>query len=53
VFDPATISERASYNEPKRFPEGISHVLVNGRVVIESGVHRDERSGKVIGGRDD
>jgi N-acyl-D-amino-acid deacylase len=53
VFDPATISERASYNEPKRFPEGISHVLVNGRLVIESGVHRDERSGKVIGGRDD
>ena len=51
VFDPATISERASYNEPKRFPEGISHVLVNGRLVIESGVHRDERSGKVIGGR--
>jgi N-acyl-D-amino-acid deacylase len=39
VFDPATISERASYNEPKRFPEGISHVLVNGRLVIESGVH--------------
>jgi N-acyl-D-amino-acid deacylase len=53
VFDPATISERASYNEPKRFPEGISHVLVNGRLVIESGVHRDERSGKVIGGGDD
>ena len=53
VFDPATISERASYNEPKRFPEGISHVLVNGRLVIESGVHRDERSGKLIGGRDD
>jgi N-acyl-D-amino-acid deacylase len=53
VFDPATISERASYDEPKRFPEGISHILVNGRLVIESGVHRDERSGKVIGGRDD
>ena len=53
VFDPATISERANYNEPKRFPEGLSHVLVNGRLVIESGVHRDERRGKVIRGRDD
>jgi N-acyl-D-amino-acid deacylase len=53
VFDPATISERASYSEPKRFPEGISHVVVNGRLVIESGVHRDESPGKVIGGRDD
>jgi N-acyl-D-amino-acid deacylase len=53
VFDPDTISERASYNEPKRFPEGISCVLVNGRLVIESGVHRDERTGKVVGGRAD
>src|SRR5215204_1569699 len=53
VFDPETISERATYDDPKRFPEGISHVLVNGTPVIECGVHRDEKTGKVIGGRDD
>ena len=52
VFDPNTISEGATYDEPKRSPEGISHVLVNGMPVIESGVHRGERAGAVIRGRD-
>ena len=30
VFDPATIIDRATYEQPKTFPDGISHVLVNG-----------------------
>jgi N-acyl-D-amino-acid deacylase len=51
VFDPDTISERATYDEPKRSPQGIYHVLVNGTPVIEAGVHRGERAGAVIRGR--
>jgi N-acyl-D-amino-acid deacylase len=49
VFDSDHISERASYDEPKRFAEGISHVLVNGTLVMESGAHRGKRAGTVIG----
>jgi N-acyl-D-amino-acid deacylase len=52
VFDPDMISDRATYGDPKRLPEGISRVLVNGTQVIDSGVHRGERAGKVIGERD-
>jgi N-acyl-D-amino-acid deacylase len=48
VFDPETISDRATYDDPKRFPEGISHVLVNGKIVVESGVHRGTRAGRAI-----
>lgn len=48
VFDPETISDRATYGEPKRFPEGISYVLVNGETVVESGVHRGVRAGRAI-----
>ena len=48
VFDPETISDRATYGDPKRFPEGISHVLVNGEIVVESGVHRGVRAGRAI-----
>ncbi|MCA1730260.1 MAG: D-aminoacylase [Actinobacteria bacterium] len=48
VFDPETISDRATYNDPKRFPEGISCVLVNGEIVVESGVHRGVRAGRAI-----
>jgi N-acyl-D-amino-acid deacylase len=50
VFDPDEISDKATYEEPKRFPEGISHVLVNGTQVIESGVHRGERKGTALEG---
>jgi N-acyl-D-amino-acid deacylase len=49
VFDPAEISDRATYDDPKRFPEGISLVLVNGMVVVEAGAHRGARAGRIIG----
>jgi N-acyl-D-amino-acid deacylase len=48
VFDPEMISDRATYDDPKRFPEGISCVLVNGRIALESGVHRGARAGRAI-----
>jgi N-acyl-D-amino-acid deacylase len=51
VFDPDGISDRATYHDPKRFPEGISHVLVNGTRTIASGVHRGARAGRAIEGR--
>lgn len=48
VFDPEEVSDRATYGDPKRFPEGISYVLVNGAMVVESGVHRGVRAGRAI-----
>lgn len=48
VFDPETISDRATYDDPKRFPDGISHVLVGGARVMESGAHLGTRAGGVI-----
>lgn len=48
VFDPDEVSDRATYGDPKRFPEGISCVLVNGAVAVESGVHRGARAGRAI-----
>jgi len=49
VFDPDTISDEATYKDPKRFPTGISHVLVNGSKVVEHGVHRGTREGTALG----
>jgi N-acyl-D-amino-acid deacylase len=48
VFDPDGISDNATYRDPKRFPEGISHVLVNGTQTIASGVHLGARAGRAI-----
>ncbi len=37
VFDPDTVRERATYAEPAQMTEGISHVIVNGVVVLDDG----------------
>jgi N-acyl-D-aspartate/D-glutamate deacylase len=34
VFDPARISDQASYDDPTRPSAGIRHVLVNGEFVV-------------------
>ncbi|MFI5225415.1 MAG: amidohydrolase family protein [Candidatus Limnocylindrales bacterium] len=39
VFDPVRVRNLATYEEPRRFPEGIDHVIVNGRLVVDDGVH--------------
>lgn len=49
VFDPATISDRATYDDPKRHPEGIDLVLVGGVKTLERGIHTGERAGQAIG----
>jgi len=45
------VQDRATYDEPVLFPEGIEYVIVNGQVVIEDGErHTGARPGRVIYG---
>lgn len=37
VFDPMRIIDRATFEEPAQFSEGIAHVLVEGRFVVRGG----------------
>ena len=37
VFDPETVRDRATFDEPHRYAEGVSLVLVNGEVVLDEG----------------
>jgi N-acyl-D-aspartate/D-glutamate deacylase len=34
VFDPATVTDQATYARPTRPPIGIKHVIVNGTLVV-------------------
>jgi len=34
VFDPATVRDRATYEQPRLLAEGVRHVFVNGRLVL-------------------
>jgi N-acyl-D-amino-acid deacylase len=48
IFNPETIIDKGTFVDPIQFPEGIEHVLVNGRVVL-SGEHLGrELAGKVL-----
>ncbi len=48
VFDPATVRSTATYDEPRSYPVGISHVVVNGTLVVDGGVHTGATPGRGI-----
>lgn len=48
VFDSARIRDRATFEHSTRYSEGIEHVIVNGRVVLESGRMTGERPGRAL-----
>jgi N-acyl-D-amino-acid deacylase len=48
VFDPATVRNLATYEEPRRFPEGIEHVIVNGTLVVDDGSHTGAIPGRAL-----
>ena len=51
VFDPARVMETNSFERPKSYASGVSHVLVNGVLVIDGGQHTGAKPGKVLYGR--
>jgi N-acyl-D-aspartate/D-glutamate deacylase len=48
IFDPETIRDTSTYEEPYQYPEGIRYVIVNGKVVLENGETTGILSGKVL-----
>lgn len=37
IFDPETVSDRATFEKPHAYAEGVRHVIVNGRLVLHNG----------------
>jgi N-acyl-D-amino-acid deacylase len=48
VFDPLTVRSNATYDEPRRYPDGIEHVIVNGVPVVSGGEHTGALPGTVV-----
>ena len=48
AFDPAAVRDRATYAAPRAHPDGIAHVLVNGRFAVRDGQATGERAGRVL-----
>ncbi len=50
VFDPATIQDHATFEEPHQLSEGVHHVFVNGTHVLRDGGHTGATPGRVVRG---
>jgi dihydroorotase/N-acyl-D-amino-acid deacylase len=50
IFDPATIRDVSTFEDPKHYATGVKHVFVNGRRVLADGVMTPERPGRPLRG---
>ena len=50
VFDPASIQDHATYEQPHQYATGVAHVFVNGVQVIKNGEHTGAKPGQVVRG---
>jgi N-acyl-D-amino-acid deacylase len=48
VFDPATVTDTATYDDRRRYPEGIPYVAVNGTLVKDRKDHTGALPGRVL-----
>jgi N-acyl-D-amino-acid deacylase len=50
VFDPATVKDESTFEQPTRYSTGVRHVFVNGRAVVSNGEITAERPGRPLAG---
>ena len=50
IFDANTIIDKATFDEPQQFAEGMVHVFVNGEQVLKDGEHTGATPGRVVRG---
>ncbi|MDX2042476.1 MAG: D-aminoacylase [Acidobacteriota bacterium] len=50
VFDPKTIADRATFEQPHQYAIGMQHVFVNGQQVLKDGEHTGKTSGRALWG---
>ena len=50
IFDPRTISDRATFEKPHQYSTGMVHVFVNGTQALKNGEHTGAKPGQVVRG---
>jgi len=48
VFDPARVRDRATFDRPRQYPEGVDVVIVNGVVTVRNGTLTGARGGRPL-----
>jgi N-acyl-D-amino-acid deacylase len=50
IFNPRTVIDRASFEVPNQYPEGIKYVITNGQVSVDDGKRTAALAGRVLRG---
>jgi dihydroorotase/N-acyl-D-amino-acid deacylase len=50
VFDPATVADKATFENPHQYATGFKYVLVNGKPIVDNAALTSERPGRVLYG---
>jgi N-acyl-D-amino-acid deacylase len=48
IFDPETVSDMATFENPHQYSKGIETVIIFGNIIIDQGAHTNKMSGQVI-----
>jgi N-acyl-D-aspartate/D-glutamate deacylase len=48
VFDPASVRDRATYEDPHQYPEGIAWVFIRGEAIVDHQEHTGALAGQVL-----
>jgi N-acyl-D-amino-acid deacylase len=48
IFDPDTIAERSTFQEPHQYPAGLPYVILNGQVAVDQDRYTGKLAGQVV-----
>lgn len=48
IFNPATVKDESTFEEPHQYPSGIDYVIINGKFAVDQGVFQHVLIGKVL-----
>ena len=51
IFDPRTVIDRATFENPNQYPAGVANVIVNGQLAVDEGKRTSALAGKPLRGR--
>jgi dihydroorotase/N-acyl-D-amino-acid deacylase len=50
IFNPQTVIDRATFEAPNQYPEGVSYVIVNGQLSVDQGKRTAALAGRPLRG---
>ncbi len=50
IFDPQTVRDRSTFEQPNQYPEGIPYVIINGQISVDNGQRTKALAGHVLRG---